>query len=82
MNCTNIKRDAGNAILNIQSKTVAANFSASNGPTGFTLLSYLPDCHSKLPQKYEPWFPLDAENLAEAVLLSVFDMALSASLLV
>ena len=35
----NRKRDTGNPILNTESKTAAANFSASNGPTWFSSLS-------------------------------------------
>ena len=48
------KRDAGNAILNTWSKSAAANYTVSNGPTEFTLLSYLPDRDLKLPQQDEP----------------------------
>ena len=49
------KRDAGNAIVDTQRKTALAIFTASNGPTVVTLLLYLHDSQSKLPQQGHPY---------------------------
>ena len=50
------KREAGNAIVNTQSKNALAIFSVSNVPTGVTWLSQLPGRISKLPQPGDPYW--------------------------
>ena len=44
-----LKREAVNALLNTERKTASTVFSASNEPTGVTLLPWLYDIHLKLP---------------------------------
>ena len=68
-----LKRDAGNPISNMYSKTAAANISASNGPTRLTLLSYLPDSHFKLPQQGEPCKSIGCVKIAAAGFFYVFN---------
>ena len=70
------KRDAENAILN-----TSANFSKSNEPTGSScchnFLTVTPSYHRKVNLVS----PLDAQTIAEAVLLYVFIIAFPACLL-
>ena len=48
-------REAVNAISNAKRKPASDIFLASNIPTGITLLSQLPDIHSKVPQQGDPY---------------------------
>ena len=55
-NRASLKGEAGNAIVNTQSKTALPIFSASNEPTWVTLLPKLSDSHLKLPQQGDPYW--------------------------
>ena len=75
------KREAVNAIVNTLNKPASAFFSAFNRPTGspccHNLLRVTPSYHSKVT----PIGALHTEQIAGAVLLYVFRIAFSTSLL-
>ena len=56
--------NAENHILNTFSKTSTANFFASDGPPGFTLLSYLPVNHFSYHSKVKTCWPIGCREIS------------------
>ena len=72
-----LKRFTGNTTSNTQSRTASANFSASHKP-----IVAWNDCQeTRIVRGLPSIGPLNAEKLAESVLLYVFRIALPESLL-
>ena len=65
-----------NNVSNTLRKTASDIFSVSNRPTGVTLLPYLLDSYSKLPQQGDSIGSLHAEKICEAALLYIFTITL------